>query len=306
MPVRLTHKMIMSWKDCITFGLLHISQSGTERNKEDTQVIKEFPRPTTRSELRGFIQLAEQQASELPSFQHNTETLRKLMNSQHAFDWKDTHTADVDRARKMLTSAAVIRLFDRVKQTTILTSASRLHGIGYKLMQTKKEDKPQLVMCGSRGLTNEQANYDTAELEDLAVLYACQSCRHQLQGIETFEFRSTYRPPQGLFQRKMHEVDNTRILRMREKLAEYNFTIEWANGKQNRIAQTLCRAPKFQAIEEELTTSIAIHCFAAATTMESLTQNNDEKYAIMKAHIGTKHKQPTQKQHNSTVQENLE
>ena len=145
-------------------------------------------------------------------------------------------------------------------------------------MQKKNEDKPQLVMCGSR-------SYATAELEALAVLYVCQSCRHQLQGIETFEVRSIYRPLQGLFQQKMHEMDNARILRMREKLAEYNFTIEWANGKQNRIAEALCRAPTFQSMEEELTTSAAIHCLAATTTMESLTQNNDEEYGNLKAHI---------------------
>ena len=77
-----------------------ISQSGTERNKDDTQTIKEFPRPTTRSKLRGFIQLAEQLASELPPFQPNTETLKRLMNFKHMFEWKETHTADFDRAKK--------------------------------------------------------------------------------------------------------------------------------------------------------------------------------------------------------------
>ena len=129
---------------------------------------------------------------------------------------------------------------------------SRLHGIGYTLMQKGTEDKPQLLMCGSRSLTAKQANYATAELKALSVLYACQSCRHQLQSIDTFGVRSTYRPLQGLFQRKMHKMGNERIIRIREKLAEYRFNIEWANKKQNKIAETLFRAPTFQAIEEEL------------------------------------------------------
>ena len=94
-----------------------ISHNGTEANKEDTQTLKEFPRPTIRSDLRGFIQLAEQLSSKLPSFQRNTETLKKLMNSKQVFAWKELHTADFNNTRKMLTSRAVIRLFDRAKHT---------------------------------------------------------------------------------------------------------------------------------------------------------------------------------------------
>ena len=88
---------------------------------------------------------------------------------------------------------------------------------------------------------------------------------------------------------------NTRILRIREKLAEYRFNIEWANKKQNKIAETLIRAPTFQAIEEELTTSAAIHCLAATTTMESLIQNNNEEYANLRAHVQNTNDPPRNK-----------
>ena len=161
-------------------------------------------------------------------------------------------------------------------------------------MQQKGKEKSQLVMCGSRALTNEQANYETAELEALAVLYACQACRHQLHSVDKFEVRSTYRPLQGPFQRKMHEMDNARILRIREKLAEYRFNIEWAYGKQNKLAKTLCRDPTFQTIEEELTISAATQCLAAITTLESLIHNNEE-YATLRANLQNTNAPPKNK-----------
>ena len=112
-------------------------------------------------------------------------------------------------------------------------------------------------MCGSRALTNKQANYATAKLAALTGLYACQTCSHQLHSVDNFEVRSSYRPLQGLFQRKVHKMDNTRILRIREKLADYRFNIVLTSGKLSKIAKILCRAPTFQAIEEELTISTA-------------------------------------------------
>ena len=105
------------------------------------------------------------------------------------------------------------------------------HNINLQVTKNK-EDTNKLVMCGSKILTKQQANYATAELEALAVLYTCQSCKHQLQGIKSFEVRMTYRPLQGLFQQNMHEMNNTRLLRIREKLADFSFTIQWSNEKQ--------------------------------------------------------------------------
>lgn len=122
------------------------------------------------------------------------ETLRKLMNSKHTFEWTNGHTEEFNKVKKMLTLAAVLWPFNSAKKTTI---TSRLHGtgIGYTLMQ-HEEEKPQFVMCGSRSITNKQANYATAKLETLAMLYACQSCKHQLQSVSKFEVKSTYRRKQ--------------------------------------------------------------------------------------------------------------
>ena len=46
----------------------------------------------------------------------------------------------------------------------------------------------------------------------------------------------------------MHSMENSGLLRMREKLSRYNFTIKWSTG----------RAPIFDPEDEELTTSSTI------------------------------------------------
>ena len=270
---------------CVRYTDRNITRKGVETAKEDNQAIWEFPQPTTRTELRGLLSLAETLMATSPSFKRNTEILRTLMNSKNAFAWKGVHTTEFNKVRKMLTSHAVIQQFSRNKSTTLITGASRLHGIGYALMQHHKKDTSKLVMCGSRALTEEQSNYATAELAALAVLYACKVCSHQLKSIERFEVRSTYKPLQGIFQKKIREMDNIRILRIREKLADFRFNIAWEDTKCSRIAETLCREPRFKAREEELTINVATQCLVATTTLESLIQNKDEEYAILRATI---------------------
>ena len=57
--------------ESIRYGGKTITRNGTETKKEDNQAIREFPQPTTRTELRRFIHLVEHLASDAPSFQHN-------------------------------------------------------------------------------------------------------------------------------------------------------------------------------------------------------------------------------------------
>ena len=114
------------------------------------------------------------------------------MNSKEAFEWNRIHATEFNRVKKMLSSAAVLRQFNNTKKSIIFTGASRLHGIGYELMQQKRKEEPQLVMCGSRALTDEQANYATAKLEALAVPPPCCMASKEVSPVQDVRFGSIF------------------------------------------------------------------------------------------------------------------
>ena len=62
-------------------------------------------------------------------------------------------------------------------KTVVLTDASRLHGIGFALVQVYKE-KLTLIQCGSASLSPTQSRYSTVELECLAIINAIQKCHY--------------------------------------------------------------------------------------------------------------------------------
>ena len=61
----------------------------------------------------------------------------------------------------------------------------------------------------------------------------CQKCDFYVRGLPNFEVQTDHRPLEGVFTRQMHSMENVRLLRMREKLARYNFTVRWTPDKSN-------------------------------------------------------------------------
>ena len=262
-----------------------ISKDGIEPDPGMLSAIQDFPRPANITEVRSFLGLANQIASFLPDLAHSTTHLKKLTSPKNVFRWLDTHEAEFILTKKLLTSRPVLKPFSKNAETVVLTDASRLHGLGFALMQrTDKDQALRLVMCGSKSLTPTQQRYATIELEALAIVYACQKSDYYLRGLPSFLVKTDHRPLVGIFQKPLHQIDNARLLRMREKLVDYQFNVEWSPGKTHHIADALSRAPVFDGADHELTTPSPFHCFASSS-ITKLSTSADHDYTMLMANI---------------------
>ena len=179
--------------------------------------------------------------------------------------------------KKLLTSAMVVTPFDPKCPVTVLTEASRLHGLGYT-MGHFIDGQFKLVTCGSKSLTPTQQRYSTIELECLAVHFTITKCSFYLKGADSFTVATDHRPLQGIFKKDLSEIPNPRLQRIREKLVEYNMTVKWVPGKSHYIADTLSRAPLFDppvSDEDEFTIDTARTC------LTQLVEKNHELKLIL-------------------------
>ena len=126
----------------------------------------------------------------------------------------------------------------------VLTNTSRLHGIGFALIQVYK-DRLVLIKCGSASLSPTQSRYSTVELECLTIMNAINKCSYYLAGILRFEVWTDHRPLVGAFEKHLHHMQNQRLMRMRKKLTNFNFKVMRTSGKTHHIADALSRAPVF-------------------------------------------------------------
>ena len=110
------------------------------------------------------------------------------------------HKLDFENTKKALTSPTMLQPFDPKVKTVVLTDASRLHGIGFALVQVYK-DKLALIQCGSTSLSPTQSRYSTVELECLAIIHAIHKCHYCLAGVPKFEVWTDHRPLVGAFRK---------------------------------------------------------------------------------------------------------
>ena len=106
----------------------------------------------------------------------------------------------------------------------MLTDASRLHRLGFALMQCK-EGEHFLIQCGSCSLTPTQQRYVTVELECMAIQWAIKKSEFYLRGLPNFEVLTDHRPLVGVFRKQLSLLENARLMQMREKTQEFTFEV---------------------------------------------------------------------------------
>ena len=89
--------------------------------------------------------------------------------------WLAEHQTAFDSLKSDIISALSLNHFDPSWDTRLITDASRLHGLGFVLMQSKA-DKVKIIQCGSWSLSSAEKNYSTLELELTAIVWAIQKC----------------------------------------------------------------------------------------------------------------------------------
>ena len=128
---------------------------------------------------------------------------------------------------------------------TVLTDASRLHGLGFA-MGHYVDGRFKLLTCGSKALSPTQQRYATIGLECLSVHFAVTKCSFYLKGFPHFTVATDHIPLEGVFKKDLFKANNPRLQLICEKLLPYTFTLKWMAGKGHNIADALSRAPLFQ------------------------------------------------------------
>ena len=221
-----------------------ISKDGIKPSPERLLAIENFPSPTDLTSLRSFLGLANQLAHFLPDLSASLIEMRKLLEKGAAWQWLPEHENEFENAKKLLLASPILAPFDPACRTILLTDASKLHGLGYALMQEHSDGVLRLVQCGSNSLTKAQKRYAVIELEALAIVLGVKKFSYYLKGAK-FEVMTDHQPLVGLFSKDITEIDNVRLAKYRELLSSFCFDVTWVKGKDNVIADALSRYPVF-------------------------------------------------------------
>ena len=132
--------------------------------------------------------------------------------------------------KKILGDPAKLKPFDISLPCKFISDASKLYGLGFILTQINPDGSRNIVACGSTSLTKAQLNYSVIELELLAAQWGVSKCSYYLKGCPGFVIETDHLPLIGLEKKTVDDIDNPRVLKIRERLAAYSYKFEYIPG----------------------------------------------------------------------------
>ena len=170
-----------------------ISDYGIRPDDDQFKALRDIQQPRNVKDLRSFLGLVAQFGAFALDTACLTSHLRQLLQKETPWIWLPKHKLDFENTKRALTSPTMLQPFNLNVKTVVLTDASRLHGIGFSLVQVYK-DKLALLQCGSASLSPTQSRYRTVELECLAIVDTISKCNYYLAGIPFLKFGRTTDP----------------------------------------------------------------------------------------------------------------
>ena len=125
------------WLDQVAFLGHVVSKDGIQVDPKKIEIIAEWPRPTTVTEVRSFLGLAGYYRRFVKDFSKIAAPLTRLTQKNVRFNWTDRCEGHFLLLKDLLTSALVLTLPSGDEGYTVYYDASRV-GLGCVLMRNGK------------------------------------------------------------------------------------------------------------------------------------------------------------------------
>lgn len=209
-----------------------ITPEGIKPNPEKIKAILNYPLPKTQTEIKSYLGVTNYYRKFIKDYAKIAKPLTKVLKKGEKIDCENYQYVEAfNKLKEIITNAPVLAYPDFDKQFHINTDASNV-AIGAVLQQDQ-----HLISCFSRTLNSAEQNYSTIEKELLAVVEACKHFRPYIYG-RRFVIETDHKPLTWLWSLK---TPNSRLIRWKIKLEEYDFEIKYKKGCENNVADALSR-----------------------------------------------------------------
>lgn len=215
------------------------STEGVRPDERLIEAIQKFPTPNTIRKLQSFIGLVNYYRQFIPNFARKAGPLYSLLqgvdssNKKSITDWTPECEYAFQNLKEALVTEPILVYPDFSKDFTITCDAS-LEGLGAVLEQDKK-----VIAYASRTLLDTEKKWSATELELNAIVFSWKSFKPYVLGRHVKVF-SDHMPLKGVL--KMKDTAS-RIVRLQQKLIEFDYEVVYKKGKENGCADFLSRNP---------------------------------------------------------------
>ena len=264
------------WAKTSVKYLGHVISGGTiSTDPSKTAAVREFPVPTSVTEVRSFLGLASYYRRFVPNFAEVCKPLTTLTKTKGApkFRWTEEANIAFQSIKALLTEAPCLTCFNQNAPLIVQTDASN-YGLGAVLC-CEVDGEERVVAYASRQLKNSEMKYAPIMKECLAIVYALKTFHYYLYGQQYFAIFTDHCPLTYL---KSMDPKSQLLMRWICIMQCYNFTVAHRAGSKNGNADALSRCPISWDSDEgkEMCPTFAEVCQVTADDI-ALLQDTDEE-----------------------------
>ena len=223
------------YKTRISFLGHTLSADGVHMETSKVDAIQQWPAPMTISDLRGFLGLAGYYRRFIAFFSAIALPLTALLKKDKAYKWNDEANKAFQKLKWAVQNAPVLVTPRQDLEFVVTTDASGF-AVGASLSQDSGEGLQPIAFMSKKMIPAER-NYATHEQELLAIICALKEWRHHLHG-RKFKIVTDHASLRYLHTQPHLSARQTRWC---EYLSQFDFHIEYMEGKQNVVADALSR-----------------------------------------------------------------
>lgn len=214
-----------------------VSEAGVSADPDKVKVVREWPTPTDKHQVRSFLGLCTYYRKFVLGFANIAKPLTKLTEDGRDFVWDADCQDAFGRLKQALTTAPILS-YPQTSGKFILDTDASNTAIGGVLSQVQNGQE-KVIGYFSKVLSKPERNYCVTRRELLAAVKSMEHFYKYLYGRE-FLLRTDHAALKWLLQFKNPEGQ---VARWIERLQEYNFTVEHRAGKSHNNADALSRRP---------------------------------------------------------------
>lgn len=212
-----------------------VTPEGVKPNPDKIKAVKKFPLPKTQKQIKSFLGLLGYYRKFIKDFAKLTKPMTECLRKDKEIKLNSEYIECFETCKNVLCNDPILQYPDFSKPFNVTTDASNV-AIGAVLSQGPiGSDKP--ICYASRTLTKSEQNYSTIEKELLSIVWATKYFRPYLFG-RKFKIITDHKPLTWLFSLK---EPNSKLVRWRLRLEEFDYEIVYKKGKQNTNADALSR-----------------------------------------------------------------
>ena len=243
--LRLSGKKCQFLREEINFLGRVINSKGIHADPKNISGILAMKPPKSKTELRSLIgvlcwlrSFIGGRMGERVSLNSFSDIMVPIFecNREKSFRWSEKAEQAFQKIKSKLMRAPFLSFFDPTKPLVLTTDASNF-SIGAVLMQQHSPTDFRVISCQSKTLTKCQMRWSATEKEAWALKWAIERLQYYLRG-RPFVVMTDHR---SLVYLDTTQFANIKISRWQSFLANFDFTIQYLEGKSNCFADWLSR-----------------------------------------------------------------